>query len=153
MVLPYHAPVARIRVSTLINASPSKVWQSIDDISTHVDWMHDATEIRFRGTRRSGVGTVFECDTRVGPLKLTDIMEITEWKPRQRMGVVHRGVVTGDGVFTLRRTRRGRTRFTWSERLTFPWWLGGSVGAVVGSEVLRLVWRRNLVNLKRRVEQ
>lgn len=144
--------MAKIRVSTLINASPTKVWQSIDDVATHVDWMHDATAIRFRGKRRSGVGTIFECDTRIGPLTLTDIMEITEWEPRKRMGVVHRGVVTGDGVFTLRKTRRGGTRFTWSERLSFPWWMGGSIGATVGGEVLRYVWRRNLGNLKRRVE-
>ena len=40
----------------------------------------------------------------------------------------------------------------WSETLSFPWWMGGEMGSVIGAEVLRLVWRRNLGNLKRRVE-
>jgi len=144
--------MSRIRVSTIIDASPRAVWSAIDDIGSHVEWMHDADAIRFRTDRRAGKGTVFECDTRVGPLKLTDLMEITEWKPRRRMGVRHRGIVTGEGAFTLTRARGGRTRFSWHERLRFPWWMGGELGGVVGAEILRLVWRRNLVNLKRRVE-
>ena len=52
-------------------------------------------------------------------------MEITEWKPRRQMGVRHVGVVTGDGRFTLRRRSGGRTRFTWTETLRFPAWMGG----------------------------
>jgi hypothetical protein len=144
--------MSRIRVSTIIDASPTAVWNAIDDVGSHVEWMHDADAIRFRGSRRRGVGTLFECDTKVGPLKLTDLMEITAWEPGRRMGVRHDGVVTGEGFFTLRRTRRGRTRFSWHERLRFPWWMGGELGGVVGAEILRLVWRRNLGNLKRRVE-
>lgn len=144
--------MARIRVSTIIDASPSKVWSAIDDVATHVNWMEDATAIRFRGSKRRGVGTVFECDTKVGPLTLMDVMEITDWKVGRRMGVRHVGLVTGTGAFTLRSTKAGHTRFTWRERLVFPWWLGGPLGATVGSEVLRLIWRRNLRNLKRRVE-
>ena len=144
--------MARIRVSTVIDATPATVWAAIDDIATHVHWMEDAVAIRFRSTERRGVGTVFECDTKVGPLTLLDVMEITDWQPRRRMGVRHVGLVTGSGAFTLRPAKGGRTRFTWRERLVFPWWLGGPVGAAVGSEVLRLIWRRNLRNLKGRVE-
>ena len=33
----------------------------------------------------------------------------------------------GRGRFTLRRRPHGRTRFTWTEQLTFPWWMGGAV--------------------------
>ena len=56
------------------------------------------------------------------------------------MGVRHVGVVTGSGRVTLRRSWGGRTRFTWEERLSFPWWLGGPVGAVVGAPVLRRIY-------------
>ena len=143
--------MARIRGSTHIDASPKKVWAAIDDVATHGEWLSDATAIRFRDGRRAGVGTTFECDTKVGPLSLTDLMEITSWKPGREMGVRHVGVVRGSGRFSLS-SSRGGTRFTWRERLTFPWWLGGSLGAVVGGEVLRLVWQRNLRNLKRLVE-
>jgi uncharacterized protein YndB with AHSA1/START domain len=144
--------VGRIRVSTVIDAPPKQVWDDVKDIGSHVDWMHDAVAIRFRSNRRSGVGTTFDCDTKVGPLRLTDVMEVTEWRPRRAMGIRHVGVVTGTGRFTLRRRRGGRTRFRWEERLVFPWWLGGPVGSVIGGQVLRLIWKRNLANLKRRVE-
>ena len=77
----YDPPMARIRVSTDIDASPRAVWATIDDIGSHVAWMADAVAIRFRTDQRSGVGTSFECDTKVGPLSLTDIMEMTSWEP------------------------------------------------------------------------
>ena len=46
------------------------------------------------------------------------------------MGIEHRGVVTGRGRFTLAPAPAARTRFTWTEALTFPWWMGGPVGAL-----------------------
>lgn len=144
--------MSRIRVSTKINATPRQVWQAIDDVGSHVTWMEEARAIRFRSSKRRGVGTTFECDTKVGPFGLTDVMEITEWVPGRRMGVRHVGVVEGNGVFTMRRMRGGRTRFRWRERLVFPWWMGGELGGVIGAELLRLVWRRNLRNLKFLVE-
>jgi hypothetical protein len=145
--------MTRVRVATTIHAPRRVVWDALADVASHVEWMHDAVEIRFVTARQRGIGTVFECDTRVGPLRLTDVMEITEWVPRRRMGVRHVGVVTGEGCFELRRSLRpGATRFVWDERLMFPWWLGGPFGGVVGGLVLRLVWRRNLVALRRRIE-
>jgi len=144
--------VARIRVSTVIDASPREVWRAIEDIESHVRWMEDAEAIRITSRSRRGVGTTFECDTRAGPFTTVDHMEIIEWRPRKAMGVRHIGAVTGEGRFTLRALGRSRTRFTWRERLVFPWWLGGGVGGVVGAEVLRLIWKRNLRNLKQLVE-
>jgi hypothetical protein len=126
------------------------VWDDLSDISSHVEWMEDAVTITFAGDRRAGVGTSFDCVTKVGPLTLVDRMEITEWEPARRMGVRHAGVVTGEGRFTLAPAGVGRTTFTWEERLVFPWWLAGPVGAVAGAPVLRLIWRRNLRNLARR---
>jgi hypothetical protein len=68
------------------------------------------------------------------------------------MGIRHVGVVTGTGRFTLRRTVTGRTRFTWQEQLSFPWWLGGRIGGLVGARVLTVIWRRNLRSLKALIE-
>lgn len=150
-------PSPRITVSTVIDASPAQVWAAIEDVAAHVDWMADAEAIRFTSDRTRGVGTTFDCDTRVGPLRLTDRMEITRWEPGRAMGVRHVGIVTGEGVFRLSRAggrlrRRRATRFEWSEQLLFPWWMGGPVGALVGGRVLRVIWRRNLRALKRRIE-
>ena len=136
-----------ITVSTTIDAPPRVVWASVRDIGSHVGWMADAEAIRFTSRRRTGVGTTFECDTRVGPLTLTDVMEVTSWVERREMGVRHTGVVTGTGRFTLRRAHGGWTRFTWEERLVFPWWLGGPIGGVVGARVLKQIWKGNLRRL------
>jgi len=114
--------------------------------------MLDADAIRFTSPQRSGVGTTFDCDTRLGPFRLTDRMTITEWSPHKTMGVEHTCLVTGTGRLTLRRARGGRTPFAWEERLRFPWWFGGPVGALVAKPLLTAVWRRSLGNLKARVE-
>jgi hypothetical protein len=144
--------VTRIRVQIVIDARPADVWAVVRHVERHVDWMADAEAIRFTSRRHSGVGTTFDCDTRVGPLRLTDRMEITSWREGRAIGVRHVGLVTGTGAFRLRRARGRRCRFVWEERLTFPWWMGGPVGGVVGGRVMHLVWRRNLRRLKALVE-
>ena len=137
--------MAGIRVSTVLGAAPDVVWADLADVASHVEWMADARAIRFLSAQTSGVGTRFECDTKIGPFTTTDVMEITEWVPGKAMGVRHDGVVTGTGRFTLKKARGGRTQLQWKERLAFPLWLGGPVGAFVAKPVLRWVWRRNLV--------
>lgn len=144
--------MAKIKVKTTIAATPATVWAYVEDVSRHVEWMDDAVAIRFTSATTRGVGTTFDCDTKVGPLRLTDRMEITEWTPRQAMGVRHVGLVTGEGVFTLAKKRGGRTVFEWREELHFPWWMGGAVGGVVGKRLLRHIWKGNLRSLKQRVE-
>ncbi len=141
-----------IRVAVEIDATTEHVWAELQRIDRHVEWMHDAVAIRFTGEQTSGVGTEFLCDTKVGPFKLVDRMTITEWVPNAAMGVRHTGVVTGEGKFTLTRND-ARTHFAWEERLRFPWWLGGPIGAAVaGPLVLRPLWKRNLKALKRQIE-
>jgi hypothetical protein len=98
------------------------------------------------------VGTTFDCDTKVGPFRLTDRMEVTAWEEGRTMGVRHVGLVTGEGTFRLRRRRRGRTRFVWKEQLRFPWWLGGPIGAWASVPVLTWVWRRSMRQLAARFE-
>jgi len=146
--------VGRIRVAIDIDASPERVWRVVEPVERHVDWMADAVAIRFTSERTRGVGTAFLCDTKVGPLRLTDRMEITEWDPGRAMGVRHVGIVTGTGRFTLAALDGGaRTRFAWEETLRFPWWMGGPLGGLVGgSLVLRAIWRRNLRALRRLCE-
>lgn len=144
--------MARIRVSTVIEVPRRRVWADLADIGSHVEWMADAEAIHFTSPQRTGVGTTFNCVTRVGPVRLTDRMAVTEWVEGRAMGIRHVGVVTGTGRFTLRTTPRGRTRFTWEERLWYPWWLGGRLGALVSRPLLRRIWKRNLRRLKHRLE-
>ena len=144
--------MAHIELSIDLNATPEHVWNIVEPVENHVDWMADAVAIRFVNEQRRGVGTSFLCDTKVGPIKLTDKMEITEWIPQQVMGVRHVGVVTGTGKFTLA-PHLGGTKFTWAEELNFPWWLGGKLGELVGAKlVMGMIWKRNLRELKKIVE-
>ena len=138
--------MTRISVSTDLDASPARVWEILEPVENHVDWMQDAVAIRFVDDQRRGVGTTFDCDTKVGPFHLVDRMEITEWEPGAAMGVRHTGIVTGAGRFELVPIDLGRrTRFTWSETLHFPWYLGGRVTELLGGRVvMRAIWRRNL---------
>jgi uncharacterized protein YndB with AHSA1/START domain len=144
-----------ITVSVDLDAAPERVWAIVEPVERHVDWMADAVAIRFHGDQRRGVGTTFACDTKVGPIRLVDEMEITQWEPGVAMGVRHHGVVTGSGTFTLTPIDLGRrTRFTWSENLTFPWWLGGRLGELLGGRVvMRGIWRRNLRALEQLVSR
>lgn len=146
--------MSRLNVTIDISATPEQVWKVVEPVEDHVEWMHDAVAIRYQTDQHRGVGTAFLCDTKVGPIKLVDRMEITEWVPDSAMGVRHVGMVIGTGLFTLTPIDLGRrTRFSWDESLIFPWWLGGPIGALIGGRlVLRSVWKRNLRNLKRIVE-
>jgi uncharacterized protein YndB with AHSA1/START domain len=145
---------ATIHICTTIAATPDIVWRAVERIETHTDWMLDAESITFRTDRHEGVGTEFDCVTRVGPLHTTDRMVVTRWEPGVAMGITHHGAVTGRGEFRLRPLAGGAsTEFCWDETLTFPWWLGLAAGEQLGRPVLRRVWEGNLRRLKARVEQ
>lgn len=169
----------KIHVGVHIAASPADVWDAIQDVESHTEWMRDAVAIRFLGHQRQGAGTRFVCDTKIGPFSLSDVMEITEWSPGQRMGVRHAGLVAGEGAFTLVKVEGDRdggndrdaaesndgsvasdgkdistshTYFQWEEKLRFPWRLGGPITAAAAWPVLRSMWKGNLQRLKARIE-
>ena len=147
----------RIHVCIEIHRTPAEVWADVEDIASHVSWMADAESITFVGDQRSGVGTAFDCATRVGPFRLNDRMTITAWEPEHTMGVDHRGLVTGTGAFAMTAVPSGGggtcTQFCWEEVLTFPWWMGGPIGGFFAKPMLMFVWKRNLTRLKDRVER
>jgi hypothetical protein len=126
------------------------VWADVCRLESHVEWMADAVAIRFGTEARQGVGVRFDCDTKVGPLHLTDHMVVTEWRDGESIGIRHVGYVTGVGRFVLEPVGGERTRFTWDEELHFPRWMGGRAGAVVGGWVLSRLWRSNLRRLQSR---
>ena len=140
-------------VSIDIKAPLKRVWAEAIDFGSHVEWMKDAHSIRFEGNQRQGVGTVLLIETRVGPLRTVDRFEITEVEPMRRVTGRHLGLFTGEGAFELSEIGPGRTRFAWRERIRFPWYFGGSMGAWAARPILAHIWRSNLVALKRRIEQ
>jgi uncharacterized protein YndB with AHSA1/START domain len=142
-----------IRTCITIAAPPVDVWAAVERVESHSTWMLDAERISFRSEQHRGVGAAFDCVTRIGPLRTTDHFVITRWDPGERMGIEHRGAVTGVGEFRLRPLAGGdATQFCWEETLRFPWWLGSLAGERFGRPVLRRVWEGNLRRLKAEIE-
>jgi hypothetical protein len=135
-----------------IGVSPDTVWAAMEDIETHTEWMADAVAITFRTDQRRGVGTEFECLTRIGPFTTTDVMTVTQWRPGVEMGIEHRGVVAGRGSFTLHAVAGGMTELCWHEQLRYPWWMGGAVGERASKPVFERIWRANLHRLRAKAE-
>ena len=137
----------RVRVAIDIEAPLERVWSDVADMASHADWMADAESISFVGDRRSGIGTVMIVPTRVGPLSTEDWIIVTEWEEMRRIGVIHAGIVTGVGAFTLSDMGDGRTRFEWDEDLTLPMTLGGRLGEIVAKPIVARIWESNLRRL------
>lgn len=144
--------MSSITVTTRLPVPPEDVWADVGNLASHVEWMADAERITFSSDRTSGVGTVMDVLTRVGPLRTIDVIEITEWDPPHRMGVRHQGAVGGSGAFTIAPDGHGGSTFTWAETLHFPWFFGGPVGAWVSRPIFRWIWTRNLTRLAARFE-
>ena len=141
----------RVRGEVIVNAPVDTAWRALADISSHVEWMADAESITFTSTQREGVGTTFDCETKVGPLRTTDKMTVSAWDARRRLGVAHTGIVVGSGTFDLDPSGSG-TRLSWTENLRFPWFLGGNVTAFLARPVLRRIWMGNLHRFAELVE-
>jgi uncharacterized protein YndB with AHSA1/START domain len=139
-----------VTVAILIPASLETVWEALTDFASHSEWMTDARHVEFETAQQSGVGTRLRVETRLGPLKTVDVMEVTAWEPHRRIGVVHQGLVRGEGEFRLEPVAGGVT-VAWSESLTFPWTFGGSVGARLSRPLFKWIWGRNLSQLKKRL--
>ena len=144
--------MTQIRLSITIDRPPAAVWAELRDIASHVHWMEDAEQITFTSPTREGVGTSFDCISKLGPLKVTDKMLVTEWTEGESITVRHEGMVTGVGRFLIEPQGPDKTKFTWDENLTFPAKMGGQAGAAAATPLFKRVWRKNLENLKRRVE-
>lgn len=141
-----------VTVSIEIAAPRDEVWKYAADFASHAEWMADAASIDFMTDEREGPGTTMAVETRVGPLRTTDIIEVVEVEPPHRIAVTHKGLFTGSGEFRLEPLGPVKTRFTWHEELRFPWYLGGPVGERIARPILSAIWRGNLRRLRLLIE-
>jgi len=142
----------KIRVAITIDAPPAETWRTVEPIERHVDWMAEADAIRFIGPQTRGVGTTFDCLTKLGPFHLTDRMTVTEWEPPRVLGIRHEGLVSGPARWSLLPERGGAaTRFVWVEdlRLRFPVKALGELGLLAYRPVLQLTFSLSMRNLAR----
>lgn len=143
--------MARVIVSIEIPRTPEQVWADVEQLETHKAWMADVDRIDFDGDQRRGVGTTMRVLTKVGPLRTVDIIRVVGWEPPRSIAVRHEGLVKGEGEFLLETSPVG-TRFTWSEDLVMPWYVGGRLAAAAARPVLAAIWKRNLEHFAARFE-
>lgn len=139
-------------VSTEIAAPIKEVWKHAADFESHTEWMADAASIEFLTDERSGVGTTMAVETRVGPLRTVDVIEVIDIDEPRRITVSHRGLFTGTGEFRLEEVGPVKTRFTWHEQLYFPWYFAGPIGERVARPILAAIWRANLKRFRLLIE-
>ncbi len=143
----------RIRVSTIINKPLEVVWDEVKIMKNHVNWMQDAAKIDFLSLNESGIDTKMKVLTKVGPFSLNDIITVTKWEEMNSIGVIHEGIVTGEGAFYLSENDDNSTKFEWIEELKAPYYLGGPIAEFFGGFVLKFIWKKNLMNLKNILEK
>ena len=143
----------RIKVSTIINKPLEVVWDEVKIMKNHVNWMQDAAKIDFLSLNEFGIDTKMKVLTKVGPFSLNDIITVTKWEEMNSIGVVHEGIVTGEGAFYLSENDDNSTKFEWIEELKAPYYLGGPIAEFFGGFVLKFIWKKNLMNLKNILEK
>lgn len=136
----------RIAVSRPIPAPHTRVWEALADLESHQLWMRDAHSIVFLDDRRRGVGTRMEVETRIGPFRTLDLIEVVGWEEGHSIDVAHSGLVGGVGALRVTPDDGGAV-VEWVEDLIYPWWLGGAVTAWLARPVLAAVWKGNLRRL------
>ncbi|MGA7097906.1 MAG: SRPBCC family protein [Acidimicrobiia bacterium] len=139
-----------ITITIRYEAPAAAVWSELADLASHSEWMADAGDIEFVDSKTRGLGTQMRVPTRIGPFHTTDLMTVVEWEEGRAVGVEHVGAVSGIGRFLVETSGSGSV-LTWSERLRFPWWLGGPIGAWIAQPFLRHIWRGNLRRLGERL--
>ena len=142
----------RIKVSTIIHKPIEVVWDEVKIMKNHVNWMQDAAKIDFLSKNKAGIDTKMKVLTKVGPFFLNDIITVTAWEEMNSIGVIHEGIVTGEGAFYLSKNDEYSTKFEWIEDLKAPIYLGGPIAEFFGGLVLNLIWKKNLINLKKILE-
>lgn len=138
--------MARIEVSRMMKTSRPVVWEALADLGSHARWMRDARSVEFLGSRKRGLGTRMAVETRVGPFRTVDLLEVTGWEEGRSISVAHRGLIDGEGVLSVEDAGNG-SLVRWVERLSFPWWLGGPVTAWLARPLLGAVLRGDLRRL------
>lgn len=134
----------RVRIAHTIHAPRTAVWAELRQLDRHVLWMKDAVAITFHSDQHEGVGTTFTCETKIGPFRTNDVMTITSWIEEREMTVHHKGLITGAGRFVVRGDHGQHCVIRWEERLTFPWYFGGSITGIFAKPIFKALWRRNL---------
>jgi hypothetical protein len=147
--------VTRVELSEPVDvAAPAAVvWHAVTDWAGQGEWMLGTRVRPTSGGDGRRLGATLEAFTGVGPIGVTDRMEIVEWTPPRRCVVRHLGrVVRGEGVFEVLPHGAERARFVWSELLDLPLGRLGTLGWPLVRPVFRAGMAYSLRRMERRCE-
>lgn len=142
-----------VRTSVTVARPREDVWNVLADVQRQPEWMRDALSIEMLTDGPMRVGSRMKVPTKIGVFRTTDIMEVTAYDPPERWTVVHRGVVTGEGTFTLRADGEASTEVEWCERLAAPLGALGRFGMTLFRPVLRRQFQDDLDRFKELCEE
>lgn len=133
------------------------LWRVVTDWPGQSDWML-GTRVELTGGDGRSVGSTLRAVTGMGPLAVSDPMEITEWTDEpdgpRRAVVTHTGhVVQGDGVFAVVELGPRRSRFLWTELLDLPLGALGRMGWPLVRPAFRAGVASSLRTMARRTEE
>jgi carbon monoxide dehydrogenase subunit G len=146
-----------ISVSVDIDAPVETVWAEVMDWESQGEWML-GTDVRVTQGDGKTPGTRVAAFTGIGPLGVTDTIELVGWDPPHRATVRHVGrIIRGSGVFTVVQRigpdgRAGST-FTMAEQLDLPLGPLGALGWPLAKPVFAWGLRYSLAELARRCER
>lgn len=140
----------RLRLETTLRTPPARVWEVVSDWERYPDWMPDVSWVR-RVEGPPGVGLVLDVRTKVlGVPAVTDRMTVQIWEPPRKLGIVHRGVVSGPALWKLEPEGDG-TRFVWLEDIRMPPPFVGELGLWAYRPILLLTFTWSMRSLARLV--
>lgn len=143
-----------VEVRCDVLSAPEEVWDALVEWESQPSWMLDAKDVEVLTPRREGVGVKVRVPTNAMGFTLVDVMEVTGWRPAQRLEVRHVGrLIKGTGAFELSPVPGG-TRVRWWEDVDPPL---GAVGELVARTLvapyLRRLFARSLRRFKKMCER
>ena len=140
-----------VRAEVRLPVRPEEAWRRLLMWERQPEWMVDAAQVRVLGHRREGTGVRVAVKTRIfGIPAFTEILEVQEWEPPQRLTMAHGGPVRGVGEWWLQPDPDG-TLFRWIEDVRLPIPVLGILAMAAYSPVMRRLMRRSVENFRRLV--
>lgn len=133
-----------------VDAPAEAVWEKATDWPGQGEWILGTRVVVDGPGDGRHFGARLRAVTGVGPLSVTDTMEIVAWEPPRRCVVRHTGkVIRGDGVFEVVPLGPHRARLLWSELLDLPLGAVGVLGWRVVAPAVRFGLARSLRTMAR----
>jgi hypothetical protein len=137
----------------VLPGSPEVVWELITDWENQGKWQLEARDFVVTSPQREGIGVEATATVSIGGITTHDRVLVTEWQANKRLGIEHKGWVSGRAEMRLTPLEPGTTHLFWSEKLYPPWGILGAIGMSLFKPLMIRTFRRDLDVLARLVTE